>query len=379
MRPALVGAIVLLAGATPRLLLAGGLLPDRLQAFVWSDVLFTWERGLSGGRLPYWDSYFEYPPLAGYVSGIFSAFAPNALVYVGLWTIVQTAAAALIGGLLWTMVGKRAWTWALAPQLALFGPLNFDLLAIAALVLALRWDRTRAPVRAVAALAAGTAAKLFPAAALPVILLRQPFVGTRTTAMRVALFGALLAACYAPAAGARFTSLESIGRYSVGIGANFDSVWGLVAAGLTGLGVSADLPLLAITLGGFVIIYVRVVLPAARSTHERALPVALAVLALLLCSRLYSPQFSLWAIPLFALVALPRRALVLLTVADICVFLTVYPLTLVDRPSDDPVSAALLLTLAAAVVLRHAALVIAWLAACELVRTRPANEGSIAA
>ncbi len=379
MRPAAAAAAVVLAGAVPRLLLAGGVLPEDLRAFVWSDILHTWERGLSGGRLPYWDTYFEYPPLAGYISAIFATLAPNALAYVALWTVVQAAAAALIAALLWAMVKRRAWMWALAPQLALFGPLNFDLLAIAALVLALHWDRAGAPLRTMTALAAGTVAKLFPVAALPVILLRHPFIGTRAAAMRMAVFVSLVAACYAPAAAAPFTSLESVGRYAVGIGANFDSVWGIVGATLVGMNVAATLPLLFLTLAGLVVTYVAVVLPAARSTHDRALPVALAVLTVLLWSRLYSPQFSLWAIPFFALLALPRRAFVLLIAADLCVFLTVYPLTLVDRPNDDPVRVGLLIALTIAVVLRHAALVIAWLAARDLARGPTAAPSSVIA
>jgi len=82
----------------------------------------------------------------------------------------------------------------------------------------------------------------------------------------------------------------------------------------------------------------------------------------LLWSRLYSPQFSLWALPFFALAALPVRAFVLLTVADVGVFLTVYPLTLTERLAVD-VRDLLLATLAAAVVLRHVALLLAWRAA----------------
>lgn len=367
---AVLAAATVLVGAVPRLLLAGDALPPWLRPFIWSDVLFTWDRGLSGGRLPFRDAYFEYPPLAGYMSGLFSLAAPSALAYVAAWAVVQAVAAAAIAALLVREgSGRRAvWTWALAPQLALFGPLNFDLLAVLALVLAVRWMRSEAPLRTVAALAAGTAAKLFPAAALPVALLRGSAVAPHAVAARLAAFGVLVAACYAPAAAAPFSSLESLERYPVGIPPNFDSLWGIAAGGLAVIGVAPELPILVVTTLGLAATYVAFVLPLARTARDPAVPVALAVISLLLWSRLYSPQFSLWVLPFFALTTLPRRAFVLLVAADVAVSLTVYPITLVEREPGDPLEPLLFGVLAAGVVARHAALVVSWLAARRLSR-----------
>lgn len=351
---------MVLVGALPRILVAGDALPSWLRPFIWSDVLLTWARGLSGGRLPYWNSYFEYPPLVGYLSGLLSWAAPTAFAYVAMWAVVQAAAAAMVAVvLLRAGAGARVvWAWALAPQLVLLAPMNFDVLAILALVAAVLWARANAPARAAAALAVGTVAKIFPAAALPIVLLR----GARPRRMLASIgtFVLLVAACYAPAAGAPYSSLESLGRYSVGIAANFDSLWGFVASALDAAGLPASTIVLAVTTLGLVSTYVAFVLPMSRS-RDPAVPIALAVLTVLLWSRLYSPQFSLWALPLFALLAIPRSVFVLLTVADIAVFLTVYPLTLVDRPANDPAASLLLALLGAAVIARHAALALAWL------------------
>jgi glycosyl transferase family 87 len=357
MSRAAVAAGIVLVGAVPRLLLSSGTLPAWLTPFVWSDLLYTWQRGLSGGRIPYWETYFEYPPLDGYLAGMFSAMTRSAFVYVALWTVVQVAAAFVVGVAL-APYGRRAWLWAAAPQLALFGPINFDLLAVAGLVLAVRWSAARAPMRAIAALAVGTAAKLFPLAALPVILLRSR---PRSAIAQLALFGFVLAALYLPALTAPFSSLESLQRYSVGIRANFDSFWGLIATALDGVGVPSAQPILWITGLGLLLTYVLAVVPAARSTRDPAVPISLAVVSLVLWSRLYSPQYSLWVLPFFAFVPIPLRWYLVLTAADVTVFLTVYPLGLVHWPaSEDPLGTALFAFLAAAVAVRQIALLGMW-------------------
>lgn len=361
--PAACAALLVLIGAVPRIALAGDALPEGLRPFVWSDVLFTWTRGLAGGRVPYWNAYFEYPPLAGYVSGALSLAAPSALGYVVLWSAAQAAAAGATV-LVLARQGARTWAFALAPELALLGPINVDLLAVLALVLAVHWARRGAALRSVGALAAGAATKLFPTAALAVPLLGQPFTA-RAGAARLGLFGLLVAACYAPAAGAPYSSLESIGRYSVGIGANFDSLWGMAGGALSAAGVEPAVPILAVTAVGLVATYAAFVLPLVR-TGDPAVPMALATITVLLWSRLYSPQFSLWVLPFFALLPLPRRVLALLIAADVVVFLTVYPLTLVDRAAGDPTTPVLLGVLGAAVLARHGALVLAFVATRRL-------------
>ncbi len=347
-------------GAIPRILLAAGALPAPFTNFTWSDILFTWQRGLAGGHVPYWDAYFEYPPLDGYLSALFATLVPSPVAYVSLWSILQVAAAATVA---WALPRDRAqwWAWALAPQLALFGPMNFDLLAIAALVIALRWDDGRAHFRSIVALAAGTAAKLFPATALPLFFVRRP-IDIRGATLRLALFSAVIAACYAPSAGARFSSLESLTRYSVGIGANFDSVWGIAGGAMTVMGLPAAPILVIVTSMGLLATYLLVVVPAARRTRDPVVPVALAILTVLIWSRLYSPQFSLWVLPFFAMGALPIRAFALLTAADAAVFLSIYPLTLVEHVTDE-MQTLLLAVLAASIVLRHAALLGAWVSA----------------
>jgi len=211
------------------------------------------------------------------------------------------------------------------------------------------------------ALAVGTAVKLFPAAALPIVLAR-PFArrDRRAVIGGAAAFAAVLGATFAPTIAAPFSGLESLRRYSVGIEPNVDSIWGLGrevarAIGSDPIGLSAPA-----TRGGTVATFALAVLPAAARSDRPAAAAGLAVTTVMLWSRLYSPQYTLWLLPFFALAALPWRTFALLTLADVGVFLAIYPLTLLRWGSGDPVHLALTAALSAAVVLRHVGLVLAW-------------------
>src|SRR6267378_2621374 len=124
---AALAATAVLIGGVPRVLLAAGTLPEVLRPFTWSDPLFTYVRGLSGHRLPYFDTPYEYPPLLGFGAGLFSWLAPNAVMYVALWTVALAFCAAVTAYLLapFATRSRIAAAWALAPQLVIFGTLNF--------------------------------------------------------------------------------------------------------------------------------------------------------------------------------------------------------------------------------------------------------------
>ena len=118
--------------------------------------------------------------------------------------------------------------------------------------------------------------------------------------------------------------------------------------------------IVVVTTTGVVATYLLHVLPHARRASDPVLSFGLATTVLLFWSRLYSPQYSLWLLPFFVLLPLSARRFALLTAADIGVFVTVYPLTLVRRSPDDATSIALLGALAAFVTLRQVAIVAVW-------------------
>lgn len=354
---ALMAAAVAAASAVPRILLAAGTLPETLRPFVWSDVLHVYARGLSGQRLPYVDSPFEYPPLVALASGMFSLASESPVVFVALWGALQVLLAATTAWVLAGAAGARAATlrFALAPQLLLLGAANFDLLAVACLSAALVLARARREAGAASALALGTLSKLFPVAAAPVLLARA------VRPARVALVGGgILAAGYAAAALAGQTGATAPLYYLVGIDANLDSPWGLLVRALDAAGVWRPQAVAgAITLVGLAATYLVAVLPLARAV-DPAVPFGLAIVTTLLWSRLYSPQYSLWLLPLFVLLPLSGRLFAVLTAGDVLVFATVYPLTLARWAPDDPWATVLFAALVAGVVVRVVALAGAW-------------------
>lgn len=362
---AFLAAAVAAIGAAPRILLAAGVLPAGARPFVWSDVLLVYTRGLSGHRLPYVDTPFEYPPLVGLVSGILSLASDGPLPFVALWSALL---ALLAGATAWILAGAAsprtvAVRFALAPQLLLLGSVNFDLLAVAflsaALVRARRPDGTATGVL----LGLGTLSKLFPLAAVPVHLarIRRPLqVGL--------ILGAVVAAGYLGAALTGRSGAVGPLYYLVGIDANFDSPWGLVARGLVAAGIAdGQSVVVALTLFGLITTYLLVVLRAPRAADALTV-IGLAIVTTLLWSRLYSPQYSLWVLPLFALLPLRGRLFALLCAGDALVFATVYPLTLVDWARGDAGAATLLAGLVTGMVLRLIALTGTWRALHTLIR-----------
>ena len=346
---------------TPRVMAAAGALPDALRPFVWSDLLATYvTRGLDGGRLPYFDVFFEYPPVIGYIAGLFSALTRSATAYTVAWAVVVVASSAGIAYLLAREAGWGATLrgWVLAPQVLLLSGLNADLLPAALLLAGAVLARHRRPVAAGIALAFGTAAKLFPAVGAPLLL----FGDRRRGPWAIGAFAAMLLALAVPAIAAPQSALGGIVYYAAGYQAGGVAVWGLVAATLGTLGVPepATLVLVATTIG-LAATYVLLVLPKARTSSDPAVGFALGALSVLLWARLYSPQFSLWIVPFGALLGIERtRSFWLLALADTAVFFTASPLTLVRWESADGLPTLLLGTLAVAVVLRHVALIGLW-------------------
>jgi hypothetical protein len=338
-------------------LLAAGALPEALRPYIWSDALFVYERGLSGHRLPYADGPFEYPPLIGMISAALSLLAPGPTLFVLGWVIVVAVAAGCCAAMLAAASGGRVWPYfALAPQLLLLGTVNFDLLPAAIITAAVAAQRSGRAILAMAALAFGTAAKLFPGASAPLVALRTP-----RPALALATFVGTLSVLYLPTAFLPFSSLGGVGFYAIGIRSNIDSLWGLTERLLTTLGMpNAGGIVLAVTIVGLALTYLGFVLPRGHRAADPAVGFCLATIALLFWTRLYSPQYSLWLLPFFALLALPVRAFALLAVADVGVFVTIYPLTLVERDPQDLSAPALFAAMAAFVVLRHLALWRMW-------------------
>lgn len=366
------GSVVL--SSLPRIWLAAGALPDALRPFVWSDLYVSYEQLLAGGQVPYWETVFYYPPGIGYIAGGFSRMAPDAATYLSLWTALLASAAGLAG---WSLArAGDAWRalvyWSLSPQLLLHGGANFDILPTAAVVGAILLARHGRRLSALALLGLGTVLKAFPAAVAPLELDRMRPDGRRL-AVGATVFGGVVLILALPSLLAPFPSTLSLPQYAQRV--NFDSPWGLVfeVAAATGRE-EVVLVLGATTIVGLIATYFLGVLPHARRARDPVVGAGLAVITVLLWSRLFSPQYTLWTLPFFVLLGIRSKLFLGLALADTLVFLTVYPLTLVRWAPNDLLALALLGGLAAAVALRHVVLVALWLAVARSAQ-EPARPG----
>ncbi len=371
MSVASIAALVVALSVTPRVLGAIGLLPHILLELGWSDVLATWnDSHLPGHRLPYVDLGFAYPPVIGYLAGAISLLVDGFVGYALVWGVVIAAASAAGAFAFARHAGPRRTLlyWACAPQMLLLSGINFDVLPAALLGAAAIAARRRADLRAGAWLALATASKLFPAVALPAYLWRLVSTGTPRRALAAAaVFGGVLAVVYLPSALAPYPATAFVGTYALGVAANIDSPWVLVERTASAAGLDGRSAVLGVTYVGFALTYLLLVMPRARRAADPAISFALATVTLLLWSRLYSPQYSLWVLPFFVLLPLRARSFILLSVADIGVFFTIYPLTLVVAESD-PLRPAFFAALFAFVALRVVALIVIWRDVARLAR-----------
>ncbi|HJP65771.1 MAG TPA: glycosyltransferase 87 family protein [Actinomycetota bacterium] len=303
--------------------------------FCYSDIVPLYgSEQLSHGRLPYVDACEgtgdgcdEYPVLTMYlmraaaaVGRSYAGFFYANVVLLGLMALTTV-------WLLYRMVGTRAVYFALAPTLAIYAFVNWDLLAVflatAGTFLFLRNRNAESG----ALLGLGTAAKLYPG------LLVVPFGLDRIRRRQIGegILIAVWAGVTWVAVNLPFAVLapgpwSTFFRFNAHRPADWDSLWFVVCQRLeggTGCGWSSGL----INAGSAVaFVAVAAVVWFARRARDPEFPAwtfAFPLLvAFLLTGKVYSPQYSLWLLPWFAL-ALPSPGLfIAFELADVAVFLT---------------------------------------------------------
>jgi uncharacterized membrane protein len=328
------GAFTLLLGYGEKLPCADGqwVASKQYTHACYSDVIPLWgAEGLASGAVPYRDHAVEYPVLtggfmwltaeltrawhslaeSGAVPGqdqgvVFGVLTCLLLAVCGLFTVAATAAAA---------GRRRQWdaaVLALSPLLVFHAFSNWDLLAMAFASAALwAWARDR-PVAAGVLIGLGAAAKLYPA----LLFVPLALLAYRTRCWRPVLWAATAAAgawlavnlpvaltwtagwkeFYAfsesrPAEASTFWAMLKH-YYPHTFGSPLDSGWSPpgLAVGLVLLAALAAVGWLALT---------------APSRPRLAQLAFLTVAAFLLTTKVWSPQYSIWLVPLLAL-ARPR-------------------------------------------------------------------------
>jgi hypothetical protein len=291
---------------------------------------------LHDAAVPYLDHPLEYPVLTGAWMWATAGIARRLAADAGTAAVAFTALTALAGaaltlltvGLLWRLdPGRERLLWfAASPLLAVHVFTNWEPLPVLLLVAAVAAHRRDADVLAGILAGLGVAAKLFPGLLIPLVVAARWAQGRRGDAMRhlAAAAGIWLVvnapvAALAPDGWLRFFTLNRERP------ANFETLWFLLehlrGAPFEPSTVNA-LASLALLLGAAVIVAVGMRGRPPARWWELALPL---LAWFLVTNKVYSPQYTLWLLPLLVL-ALPRRdAFVAFTVADLAVFAVLFP------------------------------------------------------
>jgi len=305
---------------------------EEYTRYCYSDVFPLWvaER-LSEGATPYLDHPVEYPVLTGAQMLLAQQVvelgpeSDRARAFYDVTSVLNVVAALAVVALLAAAgLPRRRLLWfAAAPTLALYATLNWDpvplVLLTGAVVAHLRGRDTVSGVLA----GLGVAAKLFPGVLIPFVIAARLAQGRRRAALGHAAGAAgawlvvnLPVALAAPRGWARFLELNSERV------ADFDSLW-FLAQELGDRQFETSFVNLWSALAFLAGLAVIGVVGTRGRDPSRWWTLALPALVwFLLTNKVYSPQYSLWLLPLCALV-LPRLApYAAFLVADVMVFAT---------------------------------------------------------
>ncbi|MEP7032469.1 MAG: glycosyltransferase 87 family protein [Actinomycetota bacterium] len=281
--------------------------------------------GLADRKMPYLEARNEYPV----VTAMFMWLASLPARGEGEFFLINAVGLALLGlaaaWLLFRMAGWRAPLFALAPSLALYAFLNWDLLAVALTTAGLAAYFRRRDGTAGSLLGLAVAAKVYPVLVLVPLCLDRVRTGDRRGAARLALAAVVTwlvvdvpFAVLAPDRWSFFFRFSSARAPTPG------TLWYVTCAlvghtGCLSIGLINVVSLIAFLVG---------VLVVARATFRRPVPPPAWTLAFpmvvlfLLTSKVYSPQYALWLLPFFVLVMPDFRLFALFEIADAAVFLT---------------------------------------------------------
>ena len=310
---------------------------EQYLGWCYTDILPLWfAEELHVGATPYLDHAVEYPVLIGLQMWVAAGLTRAFVFDTGAWSVGFFTVNVLLSAPMYAYAAYRLYRmgvtaqrllWFIAaPTFVVYGFMNWDAMAVVLSVVAIDLHRRGRDVGAGVAAGLGTAAKLFPAFLVPLIVLTRMAQGRRRDALThaAAAAGAWLVVnvpvmIAAPSGWAEFLRLNRTRP------ADWDSLWYFWQQVQDR---SFDVTTLnAITLLLFVAGAVAIVVIGRRRLPADELwRLLLPVLVwFLLTNKVYSPQFSIWLLPLLAL-ALPRAApFAAFAVVDLFVFLTRFP------------------------------------------------------
>jgi uncharacterized membrane protein len=287
---------------------------------------------LQHGRLPFLDpcektqnNCDEYPVLTMYVMRAAAWISGDHLARFYYTNAVFMLAFALItAACLWILAGNRALWFALAPSLLLYGTINWDLAAVAFATASLvAWAKRRDALAGVL-IGLGAATKFYPAIVLIPLFLQGLQDREPDRSVRVLWWSAgTWIVVNAPFAAAAPGSWWEFFRFNSARTPDWDSVYYIACHHVDALCVSISnanlIGLTVFVLGSFTTIMVKVRRDPGFPRWSVGVPL---LIWFLLSNKVYSPQYSLWLLPWFAL-TMPRLGrFAAFELADVAVFVT---------------------------------------------------------
>jgi len=298
--------------------------PQRYEHLCYTDISPLYAlRGFAEGLIPYLQpmadgQHLEYPVL----TGAFMWIAALVTTPVAALTQIDSATAffdvnvvllfvAFLATVIATALTVRRRPWdaamvALAPTMILGATINWDLLPLAFIGFSLlAWSR-RHPFAAGVFLGLAVAAKFYPVLLLGGFLLLSLRSG-RWRALGALVGGTTLSwlAVNIPVMVANFDGWSFFYRFSQERGEDFGSLWFALSQGGVAQVPPERLNMMATGLFVLLCIAIGVLVLTARRRPRLASVLFLIVAAFVLTNKVYSPQYSLWLIPLAGM-ARPR-------------------------------------------------------------------------
>jgi len=307
--------------------LIGGDFDERAyRTYCYSDLVPLYRlEGLDEGRVPYLEARNEYPVLTGLFMWVASLGARSEGSFLFANALGLMALGLATAWILYRLVGERALFFSLAPSLALYAFLNWDLLPVVLAtggIAAFLWRRDDV---AGVLLGLGAAAKAYPALVAIPLCLDRLRNGDRRGAARIAGYGlGAWLVVNLPFAVASFGNWSYFFHFSSSRPPTPGTLWYHACRALTrevdcgSVGAVNALSALAFVGGAFLLWSFSQRRRYQGPVWRLALPL---LVVFLLTNKVYSPQYSLWLLPLFALVLPDVRLFALFAIADLAVFL----------------------------------------------------------
>jgi len=309
---------------------------------IYSDIGSFWTRAeVQHGLVPYFQYFFEYPPISGCIIYLARIVGGDYDGYYSTFGVMSLVAALVIAWSCWRVakvLGSRLNPlYFFLPSVIIYGVYNFDLFNALFIILSLQFFLENRKGVSAAALGLAIATKLVGVVLLPIYLLE---LRKGRSMLRYFLITAVVVACfYLPIALLKFSSLYQFYTYIRGWG--LEDAWYIwifrdpfsFYAKLFGLAVTGILLLRVYTLK----------LPLAPR-------VFLGLAAYLLGATIYSPQFNLMLIPLVIVLAIEDPSLYAWEVFNALIILTWFSVTSPTLPGTFPQLMALLRTTSLAVL-----------------------------